>query len=233
MEHGAGHVSRRARRRGRRGARAASRSSTKATFGDATQPAARQRALGRAGVDARDDGHDPEPRPQRRRPSRRSRRSRATRASRGTATAGSSRCTARSCSASSRASEHDEPPFDKILDDVKRKHRANRDQDLDRGRAARGRRARSRPKILRGHRRRAFPDDVRDAAVGRDRRRVPVVEQPARRRLPQDARHPGVDGHRGQRPGDGVRQPRRRLRDRRRVHAQPGDRRPPSSTASS
>jgi phosphoenolpyruvate synthase/pyruvate phosphate dikinase len=28
------------------------------------------------------------------------------------------------------ANEHDEPPFDKILDDVKRTHRANRDQDL-------------------------------------------------------------------------------------------------------
>ena len=28
------------------------------------------------------------------------------------------------------ATEHDEPPFDKILDDVKRTHRANRDQDL-------------------------------------------------------------------------------------------------------
>jgi hypothetical protein len=28
------------------------------------------------------------------------------------------------------ANEHDEPPFDKILDEVKAKHRANRDQDL-------------------------------------------------------------------------------------------------------
>ena len=35
---------------------------------------------------------------------------------------------------------------------------------------------------------------------------------------------PASAGHRRQRAGDGVRQPRRRLRDRRRVHAQPGDR---------
>ena len=41
-----------------------------------SEAAARQRALGRARVDARHDGHDPEPRPERRRPSRGSRRAR-------------------------------------------------------------------------------------------------------------------------------------------------------------
>ncbi len=47
-------------------------------FGDPADPLARQRSVGRAGLDARDDGHDPEPGPQRRddrraRPSRRQR----------------------------------------------------------------------------------------------------------------------------------------------------------------
>ena len=49
----------------------------------------------------------------------------------------------------------------------------------------------------------------------------------ARRHLPQAAQHPGGLGHRGQRPGDGVRQHGRRLRHRRRLH--PQSRRPASN----
>ena len=50
--------------------------------------------------------------------------------------------------------------------------------------------------------------------------------------LPQAEPHPRRPRHRRQRAGHGVRQPGRRLRHRRRLHAQPGDRREASSTAS-
>ena len=55
----------------------------------------------------------------------------------------------------------------------------------------------------------------------------------ARRDLSPAAQHPGGLGHRGQRPGDGVRQYGRDFGDRRRLHPQSLDRRPTSSTASS
>ena len=51
------------------------------------------------------------------------------------------------------------------------------------------------------------------------------MEQPPRRRLPPHARHPRRLGHRVQRAGDGLRQPGRHERHRRRVHARPVDRR--------
>ena len=63
------------------------------------ESAARLRPLGRPRLDARHDGHDPQPRPQRRDGRGARRRRPATRASPGTATAASSRCTATSCSA--------------------------------------------------------------------------------------------------------------------------------------
>jgi pyruvate,orthophosphate dikinase len=62
------------------------------------------------------------------------------------------------------ANEHDEPPFDLILDDVKRKHRANRDQDLSED-ALREAVAAFKAKVLEvtGH---AFPEDVREQLWG-------------------------------------------------------------------
>jgi pyruvate,orthophosphate dikinase len=56
-------------------------------------------------------------------------------------------------------SEHDDAPFDRILDDLKREHRANRDQDLSEA-ALREAVARFKAEILRATGR-AFPDDVR------------------------------------------------------------------------
>ena len=70
----------------------------------------------------------------------------------------------------------------------------------------------------------------RRAALGRDPRRLRELEQPPRQGLPQDARHPRELGHRVQRAGDGLRQPRRRLRHRRRVHAR--SRRPARAASS-
>ena len=62
-------------------------------------------------------------------------------------------------------------------------------------------------------------------AAGRGRGRLPVVEHRARRRLPARVPDPRRPRHRGHRPGDGLRQPRRRLRHRRRLHPRPGHRR--------
>ncbi|HWO20761.1 MAG TPA: pyruvate, phosphate dikinase [Kofleriaceae bacterium] len=61
-------------------------------------------------------------------------------------------------------SEHDEAPFDRILDDVKRQYRANRDQDLTEA-ALRDAVARFKAEISRATGR-AFPDDVREQLWG-------------------------------------------------------------------
>ena len=78
-----------------------------------------------------------------------------------------------------------------------------------------------------------FPQDPARAAGRRDRRRVRVVEQPARRDLPPRVRHPRRPGHGRQHRADGVRQHGRRLRHRR--LPSPATRRPAraSCTASS
>ena len=70
-----------------------------------------------------------------------------------------------------------------------------------------------------------FPAGPARAAVGRDRRGVRLVDEPARQHLSPPARHSGKLGHRGQRAGHGVRQHGRHLGDRRCVHAQSLDRR--------
>jgi pyruvate, orthophosphate dikinase len=61
-------------------------------------------------------------------------------------------------------SEHDPDPFDRILDDVKREHRANRDQDLSEA-ALRDAVARFKAEVLRATGR-PFPDDVREQLWG-------------------------------------------------------------------
>ena len=69
--------------------------------------------------------------------------------------------------------------------------------------------------------RQAVPARHHRAAVGRHRRRVRLLAQRARQDLSPPARHPRQLGHGGQRAGHGVRQPRRHLGHRRRLHAQP------------
>ena len=71
------------------------------------------------------------------------------------------------------------------------------------------------------------------AIVGRHRRGVRLVDEPARDHLSAPARHSGKLGHRRQRAGHGVRQYGRELGDRRCVYAQSLDRRDGSSTANS
>ena len=106
----------------------------------------------------------------------------------------------------------------------------------DRRRARRGRAAKSRRGVQvarpRTHRQR-LPDGPGDAALGRDRSGLEVVDAQEGRRLPPRERHLRDARHRRERRVDGVRQPRRRLGNRRRIHAQSVDRRDESSTASS
>ena len=76
----------------------------------------------------------------------------------------------------------------------------------------------------RGAARRAVSPGREGAALGRHRRGVRELDEPARGHLPQAARHPFPLGYGGQRAGDGVRQHGRGLRDRRRLHARSLDR---------
>ena len=81
------------------------------------------------------------------------------------------------------------------------------------------------PHALRGAHRRAVPAGPAGAAAARDPRRLRLLARRPRGRLPPHQPHPGRLGHGGQRPADGVRQPRRGLGDRRRVLARRADRR--------
>ena len=140
-------------------------------FGDPADPLAGQRALGCAGLDARDDGHDPRPRAQRRDRRRAWPQAPATPPSPRRAAA--------------------------VRGDVPRRSSASTTCPTTRGSSSGSRSRRC---------------SARGTATARGRT--------ARREGIPDDLGTAVD-----RPGDGVRQPRRRLRDRRRVHAQPGDRR--------
>ena len=113
--------------------------------------------------------------------------------------------------------------FEEILDDHKDRNGYSLDTDLDADDwaelivALQGAR--------RGGKRQAVPAGPARAVVGRDRRGVRLVDEPARHHLSPPARHSGKLGHRRQRAGHGVRQYGRDLGDRRRLHAQPFDRR--------
>ena len=76
-----------------------------------------------------------------------------------------------------------------------------------------------------GAHRQELPGVAVGSADGRGRRRLRLVDERPRDRLPPQVQHPDRVGHRRQRAGDGLRQHRRRLGLGRRVHAQPGQRR--------
>ena len=69
-----------------------------------------------------------------------------------------------------------------------------------------------------------FPQEPRRAAHTGDQRGVLVVELRARGALPAPGANPQRSRHGGERGGDGVRQHRPGLRDRRLLHPRPGDR---------
>ena len=114
--------------------------------------------------------------------------------------------------------------FEHEFEAVKKAVGAKLDTDLDEAGAARRRRRATRP-WSRTKTGKAFPQDPLRAAPHGARRRVPLVEQPAREGIPPHLRHPGPHRHGRQRAGDGVRQHGRPLGHRRRLHAQPGHRR--------
>ena len=168
------------------------------------RPAAGERPVGRQVLDARDDGHRPQPRPQR--PVGR----RAGRADRG------------------RALRLRLLPALHL--DV-RPHRARRPRRGVRGAVREGQGdGRASPPtptipaadlkelcqeykaVVREHTGKPFPQDPTDAAARGDRGRVPLLERRPGHRLPGPRAHLPRPRHRGQRAGDGVRQPRRRLR---------------------
>jgi pyruvate,orthophosphate dikinase len=76
-----------------------------------------------------------------------------------------------------------------------------------------------------GRDRQAVPAGPARAALGRHRRGVLLLDEPARHHLSPPARHSRKLGHGGQRAGHGVRQYGRDLGDRRRLHPQSLDRR--------
>ena len=176
-------------------------------------------------LDAGHDGHDPEPRPERRAVEGLKRHDRQRRFAKdsyrrfiqmyGNVVLGDRQGPASSTSSTA----------------VKKKRRAKVDIDLD---------AEALSEVVARYKRRVkqetrqgLPAGPARAAPGRDRRRLQVVDEPARDHVPQAERHPRRPRHRRQRAGDGVRQHGRRLGHRRRLHAQPLDRREASSTASS
>ena len=186
-------------------------------FGDRDEAAARLRPLRRARVDARHDGHDPQPRPERRDGAGPGEVVAATSASRSIRIAASSRCTPTSCwrSTASISSTSSSRCASKsgVKTDAEIPAEALRELvDTYKG-------------IVREKAGNDFPQDVQRAALGRDRRGVQLLEQPARHHLSQAESDPRRLGHRGQRAVDGLRQHGRRLRDRRRLHAQSVDRR--------
>ena len=173
-------------------------------------PAAGLGAQRRARLDAGDDGHGPQPRPQRR-------------VRRGV-----------------RGAHRQRPARVGLLPpagaDVRRRglRRARRTlRGGDRRHQARARReARHRPRRRRAARaHRPLPRPLRlperpaRAAAARDPRRLRLLDGRAGGRLPAHQGHSGRLGHRGQRPADGVRQHGRHLRLGRRVHARRGHRR--------
>ena len=113
--------------------------------------------------------------------------------------------------------------FEEILDDHKDRNGYTLDTDLDADDLGGDRRPLQGAR--RGGKRQAVPAGPARAIVGRDRRGVRLVDEPARHHLSPPARHSGKLGHRGQRAGHGVRQYGRDLGDRRRLHAQSLDRR--------
>ena len=186
-------------------------------FGDASQPAAGLRPLGRQVLDARDDGHGPQPRPQRADAARpdRAHGQRALRLGRVPAVHPDVRPDRhgrerRPVRRPARGAQGAPRPR-------RRRHGPHRRRPQGARRGVQGdRQGRHRPRL---------PDRPVRAARPRDQGRVRVLVRQARQRLPQQPAHRPRPRHRGQRRDDGVRQHGRRLRHRRRVHPRPQHRR--------
>ncbi len=183
------------------------------------QPAPRQRPLRRQVLDARDDGHGPQPRPQRGdapRPRRADRQRalrlgrlpplhpdvRADRHGRRRASASTTRSTPprQRRGAKPRTPTSTRPPCATLVERVQ------------------GDRPRATPAAT-------FPTDPYEQLDLADQGRLRQLVRQARARLPQQPEDRPRPRHRGQRRDDGLRQHGRRLRHRRRVHPRPEHRR--------
>ncbi len=119
----------------------------------------------------------------------------------------------------------DHEPFEVVIEDFKHE---KYQQGHRRLRPHRRRPAGTR-QALQGARQGAHRQGVPERSVGpaprRRRRRLRLLDERPRDRLSPQIQHPRRVGHRRQRAGDGLRQHRRHLRLRRRLHPQPGQRR--------
>ena len=113
--------------------------------------------------------------------------------------------------------------FEHALDAAKRAKGSDNDLDLDAGDLREL--VDAVQEDLRQAHRPGVPAGPEGAARPRHPRGLRVVERRPGGALPPPGADPGRPRHRGQRGGDGVRQPRLRLRHRRRVHPRPGHRR--------
>ena len=176
-------------------------------------------ALRRARVDAGDDGHGPEPRPERRvgRRAGGAHRQRALRL--GLATGASCRCSATSCAASRASASRRRSRA------IKRERGVTLDTELDAD--ALRELTDALPGALR------LPHRPARAARPGDPRRVRLLDGRARGALPAHQPDPRRLGHGRQRAADGVRQQGRDVRLRRRVQPRRGDRRARAVAATS
>ena len=193
-------------------------------FGSTDEPAARVGPLGREVLDARHDGHDPQPRPERRD---------------GRGAEGPDR--------QRPVRLRQLPPLHADVRQRRARDPEGRVREGVRRRQAReGREARHRPRragaargrealqgVVQAQDRQGVPAGSDGAAARRAQRRVPLVEQPPRQGIPPHLRHPRPHRHGGQRAADGVRQ--HAATGRPPASASPATRRPArrSSTASS
>ena len=187
-------------------------------FGDPERPAAGLGALRGAGVDAGNDGHGPQSRPQRPDGRGSGRRPAATPASPGTAIAASSRCMR------DVVLEVDHYQFEEALEDAKQAQRLPL-RHRPRRRDAWPSWSATYKQIVAKATGKPFPQDPQEqlwGAIGAVFGSWMTPRAVTYRRLNNISQR---DGHRGHRAGDGVRQHGRGLRHRRRLHAQSVDRR--------
>ena len=189
------------------------------------QSAAGQRAFGREVLHARHDGHHPQPRPER--------------SSRSKGLAKRSNNPRFAYDSYRRLIQMfgsvvlDIPKhaFEEVFDGKKKQRKAKLDTDLD-AKALQEVIAEYK-KVVKKHTKRDFPQDPHRPAGHGARRRVPLLAERSRQALSPHQQHRRHARHRGQRAGDGLRQPGRDQRHRRGLYPQS---RPParrSSTASS
>ena len=187
------------------------------------QPAPRQRPLRREVLDARDDGHGPQPRPERedRRRAHRAHRQRAVRLGRVPPLHPDVRADRHG---GRRRALRPRPRVDQGRRRRQAGHRPRRGRAAGpRDRLQGHRQGRHRPRLPRGPVRAARP---------RDQGRVRVVVRQARQGLPQEPEHPRRPGHGRQRRDDGLREHGRRLRHGRGLHPRPEHRARRCSSAS-